>query len=253
MEVVGKTIFILKASETADNSDPYEEIFSLSGFCPVVIPSIEFEFCNLDVLKEKLLNPLSYSGIIFTSPRSVKAVSLALENLSLPQAWTSLPTFVVGETTHQTVENSLGLHADGKECGSAKELAPVVSSREFNKPLLFPCGNLKTDALANLLSENNVSVEDVIVYKTSQHSKLKENIVTAISKGFPEYVVFFSPSGVRYAVPIMNKLTFPWKDVKVVCIGPSTETAVKEHGIEVWSVSKKPNPEFMLKAVLKQP
>lgn len=71
-----KSLLLLKAgSDLGDNvEDPYMKELSENGFNVTSIPVIEFANVNLDELEVKLLRPESYTGIVFTSRRSVEAV-----------------------------------------------------------------------------------------------------------------------------------------------------------------------------------
>lgn len=57
------TFLICKAlSEEKESIDPYVNILNSRGYDAHMLPSLEFEYHNLDVLKNKLQNPQDYSG-----------------------------------------------------------------------------------------------------------------------------------------------------------------------------------------------
>ncbi|XP_071441540.1 uroporphyrinogen-III synthase-like isoform X2 [Hetaerina americana] len=247
---MARSVIIFKALETEGHVDIYEQKFKEAGISVIIIPPIEFEFCNLDTLTKKLNDPDSYSGIIFTSPRAVKAVSLSLhEQESLLPEWHSSSIFVVGESTSRCLVDQLGLRSEGEESGSARELGDQIA-KIFSKALLFPCGNLKTDVLPQTLTEKGISVEEVTVYRTCPHPSLADNLCTAIKKRIPDCIIFFSPSGVKHTIPLMKSIMAPLENIKFVCIGPSTAAALQEHGVHIWATAKKPNPCSLLEAVI---
>lgn len=58
------TFLICKAhSEEKESIDPYVNILNDQGYDAHMVPSLEFEYHNLDVLKNKLQNPQDYSGL----------------------------------------------------------------------------------------------------------------------------------------------------------------------------------------------
>jgi uroporphyrinogen-III synthase len=82
---------------------------------------------------------------------------------------------------------------------------------------LFPCGNLKRDELPSKLSRKGVSVIAVTVYQTKVHPQLEQRLNEIIFQhsGFPEVVVYFSPSGMKYTIPVLEKMEVPLQHLKV--------------------------------------
>lgn len=82
---------------------------------------------------------------------------------------------------------------------------------------MFPCGNLKRDELSTKLSGKGVSVIAVTVYQTQVHPQLEQRLNEIIlqNSGFPEIVVYFSPSGLKYTIPILEKMEVPLHQLKV--------------------------------------
>lgn len=73
-----------------------------------------------------LLNIISlFTGLIFTSPRSAKAVSQCLQDKSLKElGWKS--SFVVGETTGEIVKEQLGIDVQGSKSGNISALVDFI-------------------------------------------------------------------------------------------------------------------------------
>jgi uroporphyrinogen-III synthase len=82
---------------------------------------------------------------------------------------------------------------------------------------LFPCGNLKRDELSTKLSKKGVNVIEVRVYQTQVHQQLEQRLQEIIlqNSGFPEIVVYFSPSGIKFTVPVLEKMEVPLHQLKV--------------------------------------
>ena len=70
------SVMLLKAPSEDEASDGYQDFLSSLGFQVSLVPVIEFSFVNSESLLRKLEEADSYSGMIFTSKRSVQAVSL---------------------------------------------------------------------------------------------------------------------------------------------------------------------------------
>lgn len=252
MSIKKGKVCILKA-QSDDDSGTYVQIMRESDLVPEVIPVLSFEYCNLSHLKDLLNKPQDYSGIIFTSPRAVHAVSGSIGSAeNFPSEWQDRSFFTVGEATKRILFNEL--NADGK-CGDTENavgLADLILKGTYDRPLLFPCSDMRRETLPSLLSQRGILLEEISVYHTKAHPQLEENLNFATAQGteFPEYIIFFSPSGIKYALPILNKLNAPFDSIKVVAIGGTTQAALKEANVSVWSCSTKPNPNDLLKAIL---
>ena len=70
------SVMLLKAPSDDESRDVYQDHLASLGFRVSLVPVIEFSFVNSDSLLRKLEAAASYSGMIFTSKRSVQAVDL---------------------------------------------------------------------------------------------------------------------------------------------------------------------------------
>lgn len=76
------------------------------------------------------------------------------------------------------------------------------------KPFLMPVGNLHKSA------NDRVTTEKVEVYETIEHPQLKENLSDILENNdIPLLITFFSPSGVKSALPYIKR--YPMKTLKV--------------------------------------
>jgi uroporphyrinogen-III synthase len=135
-----------------------------------------------------------YGGLVITSPRSLKALEQVSTSVDLIP-WLSLPLFIVGDGS--LASTSLSFCDVYQGIGNAVSLAEVICEKVDRaiggkpKPLLFLCGNLRRDELPNILNDRCVAFEELIVYETSGSDDIA---VSSLPK--PDWVVFFSPSGV---------------------------------------------------------
>ena len=70
-------------------------------------------------------------------------------------------------------------------------------------PLLFPCSSIRRDTLPSSLSAAGLPIEEVTCYETVPHPLIAENtqrFSDQVSVGEEVGVVFFSPSGVSFAL-----------------------------------------------------
>jgi uroporphyrinogen-III synthase len=250
-----KKVLILKSE--SESTEAYTSLLQANDFQPIFVPTLDFSFKNLDELSDKLLSPYKYSGLIFTSPRSITAVRDALRGQRLKDDWKSMENYCVGETSHELVLSTLDLHTKGQYSGNASNLADFMKTELYNKtitlPFLFPCGNLKQDVLQNKLSEYGYSLECVEVYETVPHKDLENNLIALFGdteNDDVEYLLFFSPSGINYCAPVFKKYNFDLAAKKIIAIGPSTKKTIENKGYTVHRTAEKPSPEHVLSALL---
>lgn len=256
------SVLLLKGEKKDEvHLDSYISVLGQQGGYDVTcIPVLDFHFVNLDLLTEALNRPDDYSCLLMTSQRAVDAISKAADAEAggghLRSNWSGKTTFVVGSATGQLAE-SIGLKVKGAESGNSEKLATILIEDMFSdsclssKPVLFPCGNLKLETLPSSLRAAGLAMKCLTVYETTADGNLKQNLETFISNnGCVEYIVFYSPSGVKYAFHLLQQLGFLANDVKLVAIGPTTEKAIVTNGGTVWGTSAQPNAEQLLQLLL---
>ncbi|KAM6105283.1 uroporphyrinogen-III synthase isoform 2-T2 [Pterocles gutturalis] len=231
-------VLLLKDPKDKDSGpDPYIKELGLCGFEATLIPVLSFEFLSLESLFEKLSHPECYEGLVFTSPRALEAIKICLKenskneawSKSLKQRWNSKPAYVVGKATA-----SLGEKRD-------------------SSALLFPCGALKREVLPTVLREKGIPLESLTVYQTTQHADLQESLSSYFSQqGIPVSIVFFSPSGVKFCLQHIQKLSGDFiNNIKFAAIGPTTAEAMEAAGIPVSCTAETPTPQDLAAGIQK--
>jgi len=222
---------------TPREPDPYVAALESAGFTARCVPVLRFEFLGRDALAERIERPEDYAGLILTSPRAVAA----MKGFDLA-AWHEHPAFAVGLRTASEAAK-LGLQTVGEESGSADDLADVITARSFEQPLLFLCGDRRRDTIPDRLRAADVDVEELVVYRTIGDA---EELAEAIEWQRPEWIVFFSPSGVETA----DVLAGPsWNRIFRAAIGPTTAEALRAAGLAPAAVAVAPTPEALAAAL----
>ncbi|ESN92691.1 hypothetical protein HELRODRAFT_164780 [Helobdella robusta] len=229
-------ILLLKSfnSDVGPMDDRYVKELRSSNFIVDCIPALEFEFMNDDKLIKVLRCPDMYADLIVTSPRSCEAISnlIAQNNLSLETA------------------QSLGLSVVGEQAGSADALSDIIINDYLeninSKPLLFLGAEEKLDILPNKLNSKAVHFIELAVYRSRKHSMLDVNLCNYLAKPLlPDYVVFFSPSIVRYSADVLKGSRLV-EHSRIIAIGASTHK-------EMTSSSMFSDVSFNNVALLKKP
>uniref|UniRef100_A0A8V0XFW3 Uroporphyrinogen III synthase n=1 Tax=Gallus gallus TaxID=9031 RepID=A0A8V0XFW3_CHICK len=232
-----KVLLLKDPKDKESGPDPYVKELGLYGFEATLIPVLSFEFVSLEGLFEKLSHPECYGGLVFTSPRALEAIKICLRenskneawSKSLKQQWNAKPTYVVGKATASLGE---GPHSS---------------------PLLFPCGALKREVLPTALKEKGIPLESLTVYQTAQHEHLQQSLSSYFSQqGVPASIVFFSPSGVKFCLQHIQKLSGDFANrIKFAAIGPTTAEAMEAAGIPVSCTAESPTPQDLTAGIQK--
>lgn len=233
-----RTVYLFRSG---DESDPYEEALADAGYAGISIPVLTFETVNAEKLREALEHPRSYDGLIFTSPRAVEAVASAMSWLPTENVmWHSKSIFAVGPKTASELRQ-IGFEPTGEGSGSAEMLSEHIAACEFTRPLLFVCGNRRRDDLPDTLREAAIDLEELCVYQSQSRESLD---LAAYPE--PEWVVFFSPSGV-HVVQKDDRLDVD--SVRIAALGETTAGALEDAGFHVDAIAREPTPNALVEAL----
>lgn len=201
------------------------------------IPLLQFRMVNGKRLREVLQNPHSYAGLIVTSPRGVRALEKQRAGLG---GWKEKPTFVVGPRSADDVAR-LGLSPEGEETGSGSDLAEYIIRRGMRGPLLFLSGNRRRDVVPERLTAAGIALEELTVYETQLRREVEVDRPEA-----PDWLVFFSPSGVE---ALEGQLQHLAQRSRFAAIGPTTAGALRGRGVEPEAVAEEPSPEALVTTI----
>ncbi|XP_062499822.1 uroporphyrinogen-III synthase-like [Corticium candelabrum] len=167
---------------------------------------------------------------------------------------TTWACLLLGRKATNEAATQLGLKTMGSEAGNAKALVPIIKqwfgSNLSDKPLLFPCADIRKDILPEALKTAGIPLQELIAYCTSPHSDLQENVQSYLrSEGDPQCIVFYSPSSVQYSIQFLQSHMKDWQSVKLISIGPSTSDAMETTGCSVTATASRPSPEGILEAI----
>lgn len=168
--------------------------------------------------------------LVFTSQNAVRIFFQTLDNqrLKLPNSTQCYAISGSTKTILQKFNHTPTLTAD-----SAKQLARVILKKTDVRDVTFVCGNLRLPDLPSILTKNNVSVQDLVVYRTEW---------TPLSIRTPyDAIVFFSTSAVDSFL-INNKLN---PEMLFFTLGKTTATYLKKK-IKAQNVVVASKPELMV-------
>jgi uroporphyrinogen-III synthase len=202
------------------------------------VPLIAFEPAeNLEALDAALVQSRHYAAVAVTSPRA--AAVLAERLRAGGHAPLRAPVWAVGERTAAPLravceEVRLVSAADG-ERGAAESLATGMLEARVHGAVLFPCGELRRDALPDLLAGAGCRVDEVRCYRTvlpapdaARAALAGAHLIVVGSPSVAELLARAVPAGER---PLL------------VAVGPTTGAAAEAAGWMPDATSERPTVE----------
>lgn len=174
------------------------------------------------ILKSEIKN------VIITSKNAVESIitNIPAEELQFKNI------YCVGRRTKRLVEQKIGKVTHSEK--NAKKLAEYLVEYIEGTEVTYFCSDLRLDDLPNILSKNNITINEVEAYSTKFASeKIDENA---------EGVMFYSPSTVQ------SYLLENQADKIAFCIGESTAAEAKKRFKDV-RIAKVPTVESVIELV----
>uniref|UniRef100_M4AQ03 Uroporphyrinogen-III synthase n=1 Tax=Xiphophorus maculatus TaxID=8083 RepID=M4AQ03_XIPMA len=255
-----RVLLLKEPRDEESGPDPYLKELESHGHKATLIPVLSFKFVSLNTFSDKLFQPEKHGGLIFTSPRAVEAVKMCLDMGGRREE-----DDLVKDDQHRVCVNlcsvcallcavqSLGLKPLGEDTGTADVLSRLIIEREDTNipPLFFPCGSIKREVLPMALRENGVPLETLTVYQTAEHPDLEKNLKNYFTEqGTPASIAFFSPSGVKFCLEVVRRLSGEQlNEIKFAAIGATTQDAMTAEGLCVSCTAEKPTAEHLAAAI----
>lgn len=193
----------------------------------VVAKSDDFIKISLNRIRPQILKS-EIENVIITSKNAVEALVTNYSAIELQFK----NIYCVGRRTKRLIERKIGnvKHAAKNAKALAEYLVEFIEGTEVT----YFCSDIRLDELPTILSENNITVNEVEAYQTKYDGTKVEDSV--------EGVMFYSPSTVESFVS-KNK-----KEVIAFCIGETTAKEAKKHFKDV-RVAKVPTVESVIELV----
>lgn len=200
-----------------------------------IIPLIDTEpVQDIDTQQEVEQIALQYATVVFTSMNAVESVITMLDQ-QVPE-WN---IYCMGNTTQELIRNYFGEESISGTGNNASELAAtILSDNDELDEVFFFCGDQRRDELPAKLREEDISVEEIIVYKTIP---LHQKIGTTY-----DGIVFFSPSAVESFFN-NNKTT---TSTVFFAIGSTTEAAIKKYTNNLIITAHSPRKEELVRKAI---
>ncbi|MGN6567352.1 MAG: uroporphyrinogen-III synthase [Flavipsychrobacter sp.] len=171
-------------------------------------------------------------NVIFTSANAVEIVKGYM--LHDGSKWN---VYCIGNATKKAIENNIGVNNVAGIANNASELADVIINDKV-KDVVFFCGDIRRDELPTKLKKANVTLRELVVYKTIQNEE-------RISKVY-DGILFFSPSAVG---SFFSRNDIP-PGTTLFAIGETTAEAIKTYTSNELVVGKQQSKEAMIDVMI---
>jgi uroporphyrinogen-III synthase len=165
----------------------HETIVAEAAALDIVIDTLSFiqtsPIISDEVAQQVTLHAQHDATVVFTSMNAVEAV-INLLNDERP-FW---EIYCIGDTTGNLVSDYFGSSAIAGTANNALALAAIMLLDGIKEAVFF-CGDLRRDELPETLKTNNVTLHEVVVYRTIATPQ-------AVEKNY-DGILFFSPSAVE--------------------------------------------------------
>jgi uroporphyrinogen-III synthase len=199
-----------------------------------ILSFIETEPIRSIEVQQEIENALlKSSAVVFTSMNAVEAVVNELDGLQ--PDWR---IYSMGTATKHLVKKYFGEEAIAGTADSAAALAELIAGEEEGEELFFFCGDQRRDELPAILRNNDIAINEIVVYQTIpvQHT---------IEKDY-HGILFFSPSAVQsfFSSNKINTKTI------LFAIGNTTANEIKKYSNNTIILPDKTGKENLVRKMM---
>ena len=197
-------------------------------------------------LREAIERLADYDWLVFTSANAVRAFAIELSARALPKG---LRVATVGPSTTEAVTGSLAgasVSLQPAEDFHAEGLVAAFAAEDLSgRRVLMPASARARDTLASGLTARGARVDVVTAYRTLTPADAPRRLAAALAEGV-DVVTLASPSAVEGFVSACPPGT---PRPKAVVIGPVTERAARQAGLQVAGVGGATGPEAVVRTL----
>lgn len=227
----------------ADKESPYQRLAEKWGIQVDFRKFIQVEGVSLNEFRKQTINPLDFTGVIFTSKVAVDNFFRLINEIRIEMP-PETKYFCVGETTSKYLQKYIVIRKRKLFVGerTAMDLAPYVKKHKKEK-FLFPCSDVHRRELPGYMRDQGMDITESVIYRTV-HSDLSD-----LEDIFYDMICFYSPSGIQslYA----NFPNFKQIHTRIAVFGPTTAKEAKKAELRIDVQAPMPNVPSMTAAIEK--
>ncbi|MEL6674054.1 MAG: uroporphyrinogen-III synthase [Bacteroidota bacterium] len=204
---------------------------------------IQVEGVSMNEFRKQGINPLDFTGIIFTSKVAVDHFFRLINEMRVEMP-ADTKYFCVSEATSKYLQKYIVIRKRKLFVGERKamDLVPYLKKHKDEK-FLFPCSNVHRRELPGHMRDQGMDITESIIYRTvvSDLSDLKDI--------YYDMICFFSPSGIKSLYE--NFPDFKQNQTRIAVFGTTTAKEALKHDLRLDVEAPKPNMPSMTAAIEK--
>ncbi len=242
--LTGKTFI---STRPAGKAKGMQQLCQQAGATLVDFPLIEVSALPLKKAEAEALQQLSaFDWLVFTSANGVHFFFQHLKKTGI--SWNVPNIAVIGaKTDKELLKQGVKATFTGQACSGeafVEELKNVFAND--NPRLLWPTGNLAPDIRTQQL-QKIARVTRINVYQNQPVEGVKPSVLDQVKAGNYDLIFLYSPSAIQNLQQLLGNC-FKLSNLKVACIGPTTEKACHQFGLQPLVVAQHPGDEALLEA-----
>lgn len=204
--------------------------------------------------------------LIVTSQRTVECLNESIiPTLTKEQREKvlDLSVYTVGPATGDFLRRVGFRNVKGDDMGNGDKLSDFIIKDigdNYDGEILSFVGAIRRDIIKNKLKQRGLSVKEVVTYETNvlndNLDRFQNTLVDIADKEECDgksccWVVIFSPQGAKDIIKFLkqNPSIKDKLDLRISCIGPTTNDYLLDNGINPEVVSPQPTPDSLLDAI----
>ncbi|CAB4252912.1 similar to Saccharomyces cerevisiae YOR278W HEM4 Uroporphyrinogen III synthase, catalyzes the conversion of hydroxymethylbilane to uroporphyrinogen III, the fourth step in heme biosynthesis [Maudiozyma barnettii] len=204
--------------------------------------------------------------LIVTSQRTVECLNESIiPTLTKEQRekLLDLSVYTVGPATGDFLRRVGFRNVKGDDMGNGDKLSDFIIKDigdNYDGEILSFVGAIRRDIIKNKLKQRGLSVKEVVTYETNvlndNLDRFQNTLVDIADKEECDgksccWVVIFSPQGAKDIIKFLkqNPSIKDKLDLRISCIGPTTNDYLLDNGINPEVVSPQPTPDSLLDAI----
>ncbi|MEO0471000.1 MAG: uroporphyrinogen-III synthase, partial [Bacteroidota bacterium] len=178
---------LISQPKPSDEGSPYFRLARKWGIEIAFRKFIQVEGISLNEFRKQGINPLDFTGIIFTSKVAVDHFFRLLNEMRIEMP-PETKYFCVSEATSKYLQKYIVIRKRKLFVGNrrAMDLVPFVKKHKGEK-FLFPCSNVHRRELPGFMLENGMDLTESVIYRTV------ESDLSDLADIYYDMICFFSP------------------------------------------------------------
>lgn len=235
-----ESILVTQARPT-DEKSPYFELAKKYNIKVDFRPFIEVKGLDHRDFRKQKIDILAHTAIIFTSRNAVDNFFRLAKELRI-EIPIDMKYFCISEQTANYLQKYIVIRKRKIFVGqkTAADLEALILKQKGEK-FLFPCSNIRSNDIPNLMNRNDLHLTEAIMYETVSAD------LSDLTEVFYDIICFFSPSGITSL-----QENFPeWKQnhTRLAAFGPTTAKAIRDAGYILDIEAPLPNAPSMTGAL----